>query len=234
MTRPIRPAAPFNAVVAPSKSRKQIPYAQVLADVRQSRRLMGDSGVAGYTEIARRGSKTQIVTVFGPNRVGLKRSDCPITWTPNWRKVAGGVDRGAPGVPVVAPARKTAWAQLEDGLNLGVISAHMHPGAFAARPSRAQRLARPLLRRLWWRHWRRIQKRIDLLIAAGCDLIVVMGDINHPGLITPPGVTRVTGPGLLYLGVTERGVEAIGEVTLHRQHADHPAAVVTITPKEHR
>lgn len=231
MTRPIVQPRPFNAVCAPSKSRKQIPYAHVLDDVRQARQLIGASGVAGFTEIARRGSKAQVRTVFGPNTVGLKRSDCPIAWTDNWRKVAGGVDRGAPGVPPVAPARKTAWVQLEDGINLGVISTHMHPGAFAAHPSRAQRLARPLLRRLWWRHWRRIQKRIDLLIAAGCDLVVVMGDINHPHLITPPGVVRCTGPGLLYLGVTERGIEAVMKAVLHPQHADHPAAVVTITPK---
>jgi hypothetical protein len=234
MTRPIRPAAPFNAVLAPSRSRPQLPGKAVLADVRQARELAGASGIVALTEIKRAAAKAAVRAVFGPNRVGLRVADCPIAWTPDFRKVDGGVDFGSAGIPIVAPTRWTAWAILErgDGLKVGVVSTHMHPGGFARRPSHAQADARPTIKRRWYRHAARIQHRIDQLVAAGCDVVVVMGDINRPDGFTWHGVTRETEDGLLYVGVTERGVQAIGHHHPRKQNADHSAECITIAPKE--
>lgn len=224
---------PFNAVVAPSKSRKQIPMDQLLADLLQAKALMGESGVAGFTEISHGSAKALFSSVFG-RRIGLSASDCPITWTADFTKVDGGTDFGAAAIRIVAPIRRTAWARLRraDGLTLGVVAVHMHPGGFAAHPSRAQRFARPLIRLRWVRHARRVQRRIDWL-ETRCDVVVVMGDINKPGTYTWHGVTRETGPGLLYLGTDCRDATVTHSQRVG-QHADHPAAVVTITPKEHR
>jgi hypothetical protein len=223
---------PFNAVVAPSKSRPQLPVGAVRADLLQAKALMDESGVAGFTEISHGNAKALFRSVFG-RRSGLSRSDCPIVWTADFTKVDGGVERGVRGIPVVAPARPINWVRLrrDDGLTVGVIAVHMHPGGWAARPSRAQRAVRPLIRHLWWRHAQKIQRRVLELVQT-CDVVVVMGDINRPDPWTWQGIPRDTAPGLLYLGARFLGRGS--RVALHSQHADHPAAVVTITPKEHR
>lgn len=226
MTRPII-QHPFNAVCAPSRSRPQLSYVKVRYDLLQAKALMGESGVAGFTEISHAPIKALFRSVFG-RRVGLSRSDCPIVWTPDFTKVDGGTDFGAAAIRVVAPIRRTTWVRLRriDGLTVGVVAVHMHPGGFAAHPSRAQRAARPLIRRRWRRHAARIQRRINWL-AARCDVVVVMGDINYPDPWTWLGIARETTPGLLYVGTNGEVVEShtVG------QHADHKAAVVTVTPR---
>lgn len=224
---------PFNAVCAPSRSRPQLPVAAVRADLLATKTLMGVSGVAGFTEISHRGIKALFASVFG-HRVGLSRSDCPIVWTPDFAKMDGGTDFGAAAIRVVAPIRWTTWAQLErnDGLVVGMVAVHMHPGGYAAHPSRAQRFARPLIQRRWKRHAARIGKRV-LLLAASCDVVVMVGDINRPDDYTWHPLIRETGRGLLYLG-TDCEDATVNAPVYHRDHADHKAAVVTITPKEHR
>lgn len=233
MTRPIRPSGPFNAVVAPSKSRKQIPMDALRADLLQAKELMGSSGVASFTEISHGNAKALFRSVFG-RRSGLAKSDCPIVWTDDFTKVSGGVIHGVRGIPVVAPARPINQVRLlrDDQLRVGVIAVHMHPGAWAAHPSRAQRAVRGLIRRLWRRHAAKIQQHIDEL-ERRCDVVIVLGDINRPDSFTWNGVTRETGHGLLYIGTDCRDA-TVTAPTEHRQHADHPAAVITITPKEPR
>jgi hypothetical protein len=224
---------PFNAVVVPSRSRPQLPVDAVRADLLQAKALMGTSGVAGFTEISHAPIKALFRSVFG-RRSGLSRSDCPIVWTADFAKVDGRVSRGVRGIPVVAPARPINWVRLrrDDGLTLGVVAVHMHPGGWAARPSRAQRAVRPLIRHLWWRHAKKIQRRVLDLVKT-CDVVVLMGDINRPDLFTWHPLVRETGPGLLYLG-TDCADATVTRSQRVGQHADHPAAVVTITPKEHR
>ncbi|HWU21105.1 MAG TPA: hypothetical protein VN088_06250 [Nocardioides sp.] len=228
MTRPIRPDGPFNVVLAPSKSRRQIPMDQLRADLLQAKLLMGESGVAGFTEISHGNAKALFSSLFG-RLVGLKRSDCPITWTADFVKVDGGAEYGAAAIAVVAPIRRTVWVRLRrfDGLRVGMVAAHLHPGGFARRPSRAQRLVRPLIQRRWRRHAARIQRRLDWL-AQRCDVVVMVGDINRPDSYTWDGLMRRTGPGLLYVGVAGDGDR--NPTRFVAQHADHKAVVVPVTP----
>ena len=230
MTRPIIHGGPFNVVCAPSRSRPQLSVEKVREDLLQAKRLMGTSGVAGFTEISHPGIKALFASVFG-RRIGLKRSDCPIVWTPDFVKVDGGVDFGAAAIAVVAPIRRNTWIRLRraDGLRVSGLAVHPPPGAFAAHPSRAQRLVRPLIQRRWRRQAARIQRRLDWL-AERSEIVVMVGDINHPGLFTWDGLMRRTGPGLLYVGV--RGDGDRSPTRYVRQNADHSAAVVTVNPKE--
>lgn len=229
MTRPTRPPAPFNVVCAPSRSRPQLSADKVRADLLQAKTLMGESGVAGFTEISHAGIKAEFRSVFG-RRVGLEKSDCPIVWTEDFTKLDGGTDFGAARIAVVAPIRRTAWAWLRrtDGLRVGVVAVHMHPGGFAAHPSRAQRLARWLIRKRWNRQAKRIQRRVAELVRFS-DVVVMVGDINRPDTYTWHPLVRETAPGLLYVGTN---AEQVSPDYLHKQNADHDAVVVTVTPKE--
>lgn len=228
MTRVV-PSLSFTVVAAPSRSRPQLSFPRVRLDAIRLKNLMGLSGVGGLTEIAREPAKQIIRDVFH-GRVGLKETDCPLVWTDDWEVVTSGVDFGCAGIPVVAPVRYTSWALLRhaSGFHLGVISTHMTPGGNAPHPSRAQRLVRPLIRLRWRRHAARIQRRLDWL-KAHSDGQAMVGDINQPGTRTWDGLVRVTGPGLLYIGVSPNLVHV--DTKYYRQNADHKAAAATVTVK---
>lgn len=216
----------FNLIAAPSCSRPQISVDRFREDALQVKELMGACGVAGFTEIVRGGIKAEFASIFG-HHVGLKGSDSPIVWTRDWTYLAGGVDFGCAGIPIVAPARHTSWALLQrNHFVLGVWFTHMAPGGFAPHPSSAQAHDRSLIQSRWERHDRRIQHRINMLVRHA-SAVVGGGDINHPGLTTWNHQERLTGPGLIYLGATP-GLQH-GATRPHQQRADHPAEAVVVS-----
>jgi hypothetical protein len=217
----------FTLVAAPSMSRPQISEDKFQEDATQIKELMGESGIAGFTEVSHEPIKQIAREVFGKNRAGLAASDCPIVWTDDFVRVSGGVEFGAKGIRRIAPDRHTTWTILlrNDGLRVGVIAVHMHPGGW--RPRGAQRPVAWLIRRRWRQHYRKIQDRIAYL-SSRCDLVVMVGDINHPGLTTWPGLYRISSRGLLYVGVSQNAGH--GNPTPHPQNADHDAVSVPIRP----
>lgn len=215
---------------APSRSRPQMPTAEVTADAHAAKSRLGGLGVVGFTEIVRPGPRIAIRRTF-PTSFVPDAADTPIGVI-GGRIIDSGVDFGCPRIRFVAPVRHTAWALVEvttpaGTARVGVLATHMHPGGWAARPSFRQRMTRPLIRRYWSQHAAHIAARADDL-AKRATAVVTLGDINRPGALTLRGDTRLSTPGLVYIGV--RGHFAHGGHLRHAlQHADHDAQVAYIT-----
>lgn len=227
----------LTAVAAPSQSRPQISTPRFRLDAAQVAELVAPVGVAGLTEVIRPGPRGVLAEHFDDrHRVGLAVSDCPLVWD-GLASVHRGTDFGARGIRGVAPDRHTVWALLEhDGWRVGAVSTHMHPGGW--RPGNPwQYAAGPLIRHRWRAHADRISRRVGWL-RDRADVVVVLGDINHPDRWTFPGVRRVSGPGLLYVGHVagrRRPVHVTaGRPVAHPQAADHDALAVPITLRSAR
>lgn len=226
------PALKINVVCAPSRSRPRLSGKKVRADAQALRTLLGACGIGGLTEISNWGARRAIRGTF-PRRVMPTVADAPIVLAGGWKILRTGRDFGCARIALVAPTRTTVWALLQDpstGLKVGVGSTHMMPGGWA--PLGAQRRAQSLILKRWIRHEGRINTRRNWL-AARADVVVTLGDINHPKAFAFPGDTRVSAPGLVYIGVrAARGVKvAHTPAQPHAQNADHPAqsTVLTIT-----
>jgi hypothetical protein len=233
VTRPTRPSLPFQVAIAPSRSRPPLPAAKVQEDAEQLLRALGDSGLAGLTEITGDDIKQVIRDVFGGNRLGVTASDCPIVWTDDWRKLEGGVEFGCKAIRGVMPDRHDVWGVFQrasgDGPTVGLLSTHMAPGGW--RPRGRQIIVAPLIRWRWRQHRRVIEHRLRYL-EQRCDVVFPLGDINRPGLFTflRKVYRRLTGRGLLYMAVSRSTAGHTSSVHYKPQNADHQLGICTHHP----
>lgn len=233
MTRPII-EHPFHVAVAPSRSRPPLSAAKVKHDAKQLLKALGESGLAGLTEITGADIKAVIRDVFGPNRIGVTGSDCPIVHTDDWTKVEGGVEFGCKAIRGIMPDRHHTWGIFDhagSGLRAGFLATHMAPGGW--RPRGRQIIAAPLIRWRWRQHRLVIEQRLRYL-ERHCDVVFPVGDINRPKRFTFRGYTRLTGPGLLYAGVSQGAAGHASTVHYARQNADHKRGLFTWFPRSAR
>lgn len=223
----------MNVIEAPSKSRPRMRQAKVQADAQAVKDKMGATGVASFTEISNMGARKAVKAVFGKRRYHPLRSDCPIVWTSDFELVHKGNRFGCARIGPVAPTRHTTWVLLRHkgtGIYYFHDGTHMMPGGW--RPSARQRPYVPLIQKRWRRH----KARIENLVARWRHRAHALGtgaDANHPGSLAFRRDTRLTGPGLLYLGI-QRGTRGKGGsvkvLKKHswRQNADHRAFCASI------
>lgn len=218
-----------NVAEAPSKSRPRLPATLVKADAETLLEKLGPSGIGALTEISNTDANRAVWSVFKRNMVHPPGTDTPIVWTDDWYLVDHGTDFGCGPVPFVAPARHTVWAVLrhrQTGIQVGVIATHMTPGGWNGNGDWRQVVARPLIRFRWHRHNGRIVGR-QRILAHRVDALATLGDINLPGTFAFGADHRLSTQGLVYIGARGR-YTATGH-DAWRQHADHPAQIVTLT-----
>ena len=145
-----------------------------------------------------------------------------IAYSPGLRMVQGGIRHGSNKIRGVCGRRWFSFAvfeKVEGPGRVAVIAVHTPPGGWARIGTPAQRLRRKAIRREWRAYMRRVDEMAGRFIRQGVP-VVVAGDINRPGRWTLRGFRRVSGPGLIYVGVSAgRG----GSAGVFRQRADHAA-----------
>jgi hypothetical protein len=225
--------ATLDIVCAPSRATPQLGLPYSRDDFKQAERLAGNNGLVGFTEIMRTPWRHALNVEF-EGRILQPSEQCmsPTGWGKNVRKLRGGKNYGCAAVPGVNAKRDFAWGiyQVEQ-LKIGFISVHMPPGAYnAGTPVQRQHRLQSILQ--WQAFKRRIQRRIRKLLRH-CDVVVVVGDINRPGMWTFSKMTRLSDPMLVYIGIRAKKKIKVNKhvTTQHKQNADHPAqkSVVTLT-----
>lgn len=163
-------------------------------------RVLNGRGVGVFTEAKRR--RDILYTLFGSS--GIYATGQPIV-TLGGNVVAKGVKPGHGPIRGVCGARNISWMIVElAGVKVGVIGVHPTPG----HPSqRSRNPAHRLRRRAIVKAWNLYRNRARMLFrrlknVEDCAVIVVAGDINHPGAFQyVPTARRVSAPGLVYLAV---------------------------------
>lgn len=190
-------------------------------------RVLNGCGVAVFTEAKRRGDA--LFAMFGTG--GIYATGQPVV-TLGGNVVAKGTTPGHGPIRGVCAARDISWMIVElAGVKVGVVGVHPTPGHPAQRSKNpAHRLRRRAIVKAWglYRNRARVLFR-RLKNVDGCEVVVVAGDINHPGAFPyVPAARRVSAPGLVYLAIWGAGN---GPVARHLwPGADHKTTWTEVRP----
>lgn len=215
----------FYLEVAASRGTPPMRQVGVVADA-QASKARADVAllqtVAVTTEAHRRRWRQAWRHVWNSRYFSPEPSGSGLAYSPGVRIVQGGIRHGSNRIRGVCNRRWFTFAVFEATAGPGrvaVIAVHTPPGGWAKIGTPAQRLRRRVIRREWRLYMGRVEKVAARFIRQGIP-VVVAGDINRPGLWTLRGFRRVSGPGLIYVGVSAGRGKAAG---VFRQRADHAA-----------
>lgn len=219
----------FTAVCAPSRDafKSRASDAAFRAHAVGVAGLLADGGVAVFTESKRRGSI--LSDVFGHSVV--LTTGQPIVAV-GGQVLAKGIREGHAAIKGVCGPRNISWMVWSHaGVKVGVVGVHPTPGHPA---QRSKNPVHRLRRKVIVRRYRQYRLRARMLFRwlrdqQRCDVVIVAGDINHPGSFNfVPAAKRLSGPGLVYLAVWG---DANPRHVIHKKRfpgADHPSVWTSI------